>query len=182
MTKKGTLFGQQCCFVVRRNRVPFRSTMFLTLNRYNKLLKDTIRSHFQNKLHNNQGDLKKTWRTINELINKSKKENTVLEVRIDSVEITDPINISNAFNKHFVEMGDKLSNDIPQSIVTPESYLSDVQNSVNQLTCFREITEPEILGLLFRDWLPLKHPASMEFIKNFENRSSSNYSINCINF
>ncbi|CAB4043950.1 Hypothetical predicted protein, partial [Paramuricea clavata] len=45
-------------------------------------------------------------------------------------------------------MGDKLSNDIPQSNVTPESYLSDVQNSVNQLTCFREITEPEILGLL----------------------------------
>ena len=47
-------------------------------------------------------------------------------------------------------MGDKLSNDIPQSNVTPESYLSDVQNSVNQLTCFREITEPEILGLLQR--------------------------------
>jgi hypothetical protein len=45
-------------------------------------------------------------------------------------------------------MGDKLSNDIPQSNVTPESYRSDVQNSVNQLTCFREITEPEILGLL----------------------------------
>jgi hypothetical protein len=37
-------------------------------NRYNKLVKDTIRSHFQNKLHNNQGDLKKTWKTINELI------------------------------------------------------------------------------------------------------------------
>ena len=64
--------------------------------RYNKLVKDTIRSHFQNKLHNNQGDLKKPWKTINELINKSKKENTVLEfeVRIDSVEITDPINIT----------------------------------------------------------------------------------------
>jgi hypothetical protein len=117
-------------------------------NCYNNLVKDTIRCHFQNKLHNNQGDLKKTWKTINELINKSKKENTVLEVRIDSVEITDPINITNAFNKHFVEMGDKLSNDIPQSNVTPESYLSDVQNSINQLTCFREITEPEILGLL----------------------------------
>jgi hypothetical protein len=90
-------------------------------NHYHKLVKDTIRSHFQNKLHHNQGDLKKTWKTINELINKSKKDNTVLEVRIDSVEITDPINIANAFNKHFVEMGDKLSNDIPQSNVTPIS-------------------------------------------------------------
>jgi hypothetical protein len=77
-------------------------------NRYNKLVKDTIRSHFQNKLHNNQGDLKKTWKTTNELINKSRKENTVIEVILeilDSFEITDPINITNAFNKHFVEMG-----------------------------------------------------------------------------
>jgi hypothetical protein len=77
-------------------------------NRYNKLVKDTIRSHFQNKLHNNQGDLKKTWKRTNELINKSRKENTVIEVILeilDSFEITDPINITNAFNKHFVEMG-----------------------------------------------------------------------------
>ena len=117
-------------------------------NRYNKLVKDTVRSHFQNKLHNNQGDLKKTWKTINELMNKSKKENTILEVRIDSLEITDPINITNAFNKHFVEMGDRLSKDKPQSNVTPESYLSDFQNPINQFTCFREITETEILGLL----------------------------------
>ena len=39
-------------------------------NRYNKLVKDTIRSYYQTKLHNTQGDLKKTWKTINELINK----------------------------------------------------------------------------------------------------------------
>ena len=60
-------------------------------------------------------------------MNKSKKENTILEVRSDSLEITDPINITIAFNKHFVEMGDRLSKDKPQSNVTPESYLSDFQ-------------------------------------------------------
>ena len=37
-------------------------------NRYNKLVKDTIRSYYQTKLHNTQGDLKKTWKTINEFI------------------------------------------------------------------------------------------------------------------
>ena len=42
-------------------------------------------------------------------------------IKIDSVEITDSITITNAFNKHFVEMGDRLSTDIPQSNVAPES-------------------------------------------------------------
>ena len=53
-------------------------------NRYNKLVKDTIRSHFQNKLHNNQGDLKKTWKTINELIVKSTLFLTFLLFRVQS--------------------------------------------------------------------------------------------------
>ena len=103
-------------------------------NCYNKLVKDTIRSYYQTKLHNTQGDLKKTWKTINELINKSKQQSTIPEIKIDSVEITDPITITNAFNKHFVEMEDRLSTNIPQSNVAPESYLNDLQNPVNKLT------------------------------------------------
>ena len=71
------------------------------------------------------------------------------EIKIDSVEITDPITITNAFNKHFVEMGDRLSTNIPQSNVAPESYLNDLQNPVNKLTCFRDITQTEILNLLY---------------------------------
>ena len=69
------------------------------------------------------------------------------KIKIDSVEITDPITITNAFNKHFVEMGDRLSTNIPQSNVAPESYLNDLQTSVNKLTCFRDIIQTEILNL-----------------------------------
>ena len=58
------------------------------------------------------------------------------------------ISITNAFNKHFVEMGDRLSANIPQSNVASESYLNDFQNPVNKLTCFRDITQTEILNLL----------------------------------
>ena len=38
----------------------------------------------------------------------------------------DPITITNTFNKHFVEMGDRLATNIPQSNVAPESYLKPV--------------------------------------------------------
>ena len=37
---------------------------------------------------------------------------------------------------------------LPQSNVAPESYLNDLQNPVNKLTCFRDITQTEILNLL----------------------------------
>ena len=110
-------------------------------NRHNKLVKDTIRSYYQNKLHNNQGDLKKTWKTINELINNSGN-------KIDSVEITDPITITNAFNQHFGKMGNRLSANILQCNIAPESYLNNFQNPVNELDCFRDITQTEILNLL----------------------------------
>ena len=45
-------------------------------------------------------------------------------------------------------MGDRLSTNIPQSNVAPESYLNGLQNPVNKLTCFRDITQTEILNLL----------------------------------
>ncbi len=32
-----------------------------------------MRQHYQEKIHNNSGDIKKTWKIINEVINKSKK-------------------------------------------------------------------------------------------------------------
>ena len=71
------------------------------------------------------------------------------EIKIDSVEITDPITITNAFNKQFVEMGDRLSTNISQSNIAPESYLvNDFPSLVNKLTCFRDITQTEILNLL----------------------------------
>ena len=70
------------------------------------------------------------------------------EIEIDSVKITDPITITNAFNKNFVEMGDRLSTNIPQSNVAPKSYLNDLQNPVNKLSCFRGITQTVILNLL----------------------------------
>ena len=130
-------------------------------NRYNKLVKDTIRSYYQT-----QGDLRKTWKTINELINNSKKQSMIPEIKIDSVEITDPITITNAFNKHFVEMGGRLSTNIPHSHVVPESYLNDLQNPVNKLTCFRNITQTEILNLL-HGLVASKHPGWMESQQKF---------------
>ena len=59
-------------------------------------------------------------------------------------------------------MGDRLSNNIPQLNVSPESYLNDFQNPINQFTYFREIKEAEVLSVL-QGLVATKHPESTEF-------------------
>ncbi len=45
-----------------------------TRNNYNKLIKNTIKSHFSN-IQNNKGNLKKTWKSINQCLNRNPKSN-----------------------------------------------------------------------------------------------------------
>ena len=53
------------------------------------------------------------WKTINELMNKSKKDTKISGLTTDNNEPIDPTQIPNAFNKYFIELGDELCNDIP---------------------------------------------------------------------
>ena len=58
---------------------------------YNRLIKDTVRQYYQDKLQSNSGNLKKTWKTINELMNKFKKGSKIHELRTDNNETIDPL-------------------------------------------------------------------------------------------
>lgn len=117
-------------------------------NSYNRLIKRTIRQHYQDKLQNDAVDLKKTWKTINELMHMTKKGTKISELRTEDNETIDPSQIPNKFNKYFIELGDKLSNDIPSSATTPEDYLTDFTRPANILSHFKDILEIEILRLL----------------------------------
>ena len=46
-------------------------------NSYNRLVKCTIRKYYQDKLQTDTKDPKKMWKTINELMNKSKKDTKI---------------------------------------------------------------------------------------------------------
>ena len=98
-----------------------------------------MRQHYQEKIHNNSGDIKKTWKIINEVINKSKKANKIL--KNENNEIIDQADIPNQFNKYFIELGDNLSNDIPLSTSTPDRYFTNFQ-------CPRKLEENLLQGTL----------------------------------
>ncbi len=93
-------------------------------------------------------EIKKTWKIINEVINKSKKANKILQPKNENNEIIDQADIPNQFNKYFIELGDNLSNDIPLSTSTSDKYFTNFQCPTDTLSHFNEVSETEILRLL----------------------------------
>ena len=49
-------------------------------NQYNRLIKNTIKSYYTEEIKNNKGNLKHTWKTINQLISKQPKTSRTLKM------------------------------------------------------------------------------------------------------
>ena len=119
-----------------------------TKNQYNRQIKDTKCMYYRAKLHSNADNLKQTWKTLNELMNKKSNINKIPEIKDEKGEIIDEARIPDVFNKYFVELGEKLANKIPRSNILPDSFLSDVHHPTNGLSSFQEISENDVLKLL----------------------------------
>ena len=84
---------------------------------YSKILKQTIQTakklYYENCFHTFKTDMKKTWSTINDIINKAKNTSQYpKEFTINNTSVSDVNCIANEFNKYFIEVGPKLSRNI----------------------------------------------------------------------
>ena len=79
-----------------------------------------------------QGDTKKTWHIIKELIGKSgiDKSSFPHKIVIDKTEIVGEIKIANKFNKFSINIGPKLTHKISQPLKHFESYMSKVNSEM----------------------------------------------------
>ena len=113
-------------------------------NQYHRLIKNTIKSYYTEEIRNNKGDLKHTWKTINQLISKQSKTSHVGLIENDNDEEILGKDLPNAFNEHFIEVGQRLCREIPAASKQPECYIK----SCNAQFQFREVTENEVFNLL----------------------------------
>ena len=67
-------------------------------NKVNKLNQQLKRYYFSNKMSSINGDMKETWKVINQLINKCSKTADVDSLNIDDQLTADKFEISNAMN------------------------------------------------------------------------------------
>lgn len=115
---------------------------------YNKILQKTIRlakkQYFANCFLKFKSDIKKTWLTINNLINKSKRTNNFpKEFLVDGNLESDPEKIANEFNNFFIGIGPKLS----QQICMPgnQSYKDFLKSPMENQFNFRRVNEHDII-------------------------------------
>ena len=66
-------------------------------------------------------DIKKTWKLIKELNSRNrKKTNNISEIKTGEEVITSPMEMAEAFNSYFTNVGVNLAAEIPSPKFTPE--------------------------------------------------------------
>ena len=100
------------------------------------------KSYYKSKFQESQGNIRQTWKLINEITNENKPSSELPDnfMKDDNI-ITDSNEIANNFNDYFVNVGPKLADKIPPSNVNFSSYLP----ASNQDSIFLDpITENEV--------------------------------------
>ena len=127
------------------------NTYKVNLNTYNKILKKAIRdakkAYYHNEFSKYKNDLKSTWATIKNIINKSSDRNNFPDFfLINSDRVTDNQIIADSFNSYFTKIGPNLADRIP--IPTNKSYTDYLQMPCTNTISFRTITENDTLKLI----------------------------------
>ena len=152
-------------------------------NSTNNEVKLAKKVYFDNALKENRGDLCNTWRIINELTYRKSKSTFVNEVILNnSNSIHDPLELSEAFNDHFSNIGPRLANEIHVNENCPSyvDYLSGAVSTVfvllSKLSKSKATDLGKISARLSRDCADLiasPHSISLSFLASF--RMNGNY-------
>ena len=93
---------------------PEHEMLLINLKTYNVILKSIAKqSYFETRFNQFKFDIKNTWKTINEILSKSKTNKSFPTYFKESNSImTDKLEIANKFNAFFTNIGNHLANNI----------------------------------------------------------------------
>jgi hypothetical protein len=121
------------------------------LQTYNRILKQTIRNakkqYYQTCFNNYRDDIRKTWKTINDVLGRVPKsvENPKY-FTVNNETVTNPESIANEFNKYFVNIGSELAN----KIIMPDNknYKDYLTNPVETVFEFKNTNGDEVVKII----------------------------------
>ena len=124
-------------------------------NLFEKFKKIYKKHYYQNKLEKCKNNLKTTWKTMKEIIGKSKvfHQNLPNNLRLNKTSITDIKIIVDKFNEFFINIGSNLAAKIPPSKMNFDSYLPHVCTTFAD----KSVTEEELKRAFF-SLKPNKNP------------------------
>jgi len=109
-------------------------------NAFTKLTTVARENYIQNQFETSQGNSKKVWKIISNLLGKNNQSNSDSLI-IDDEVITDPLTISNAFNEYFNSIPSTLSESIISNNIPYEQYLD---NPIPEQPIFNPVDQNEV--------------------------------------
>jgi hypothetical protein len=91
---------------------------------YFRVIRAAKKLYFTAKLESNAGNPKKTWETLNEILGKNRKSDSVEKININGIPSSDPSEISNHFNRFFTAVGQQISDSVPPVVKNAEEYIN----------------------------------------------------------
>ena len=99
---------------------------FIKLKKVRNILNSVKRKaqklHFQNKFHENQGDMKNTWKTINKLLGNFHSREEVRAMETTEGRLTDSQHIAEFLRDYFANEGQRLCDQVRASLRTSVSF------------------------------------------------------------
>ncbi len=133
-------------------------------NKVNKLNISLKKQYFSEKILLHEGNMKESWRTINQLLNKRSKTTNIDQLNDNCNNITDKKELSETMNNFFCSVGKDLAEKIP---ATPNPLISgDIQlNSQNKKFHFQSVGVRDIREAI----------SKLKTLKGFGNDTISSY-------
>ena len=113
-----------------RNEIKYKTYK----NRLNHVIKAAKKVYYENQFLKYKNDIKMTWQTINEVLNRSKTKSKLPDTFLQKdsyTNVTNPVDIANKFNEYFVNVGPQLAKKIPKvNDISYEDYLKAIMLKV----------------------------------------------------
>ena len=113
-------------------------------NRVNHFIKHSKKNYYHAFFDDNLGNVKATWNGINSILSRKKSMTQTTKVIVGDKEIIDPVEVSNAFNVHFTDIGPNLASKIDMSHRNFDDYMSQCDSSFE----LKSLTVGEVLKLI----------------------------------
>jgi len=149
------------------DNIPLHDQLKANLQSYNLTLKKLIRSakttYYQHQFTKFKNDMKNTWVTIKDIMNKNKNESTMPEhFFIQNEKVSNKQAIVNNFNSYFSNIGPELASNISPP---PNKHFSDfLQNPFPNDFTFNNVTEAIVIKTI--DSLKSKTSAGYDRLSN----------------
>jgi hypothetical protein len=88
-------------------------------NKLTTVLRAAKVAYYKTAFTNCRKDMRKTWKVIRSALGQRGKNNNIKNLLVNGIELSDEVDIAEAFNSFFVDVGRQLDNNIPVSDVSP---------------------------------------------------------------